>query len=703
MSNKDELEKLNRLKAPMPSKAARAAAMTAAMEAFDAAEAEKTTTSTQGFALGNRLKAIFDLERIFKMDIRVPITAAAAGLLLMPLAMQLNSTTGLVPPADINLPFSTTEPAIVDLEDDAAIETRTQAKSEMTAAQDGDSAETAPSPVPEPVMEAEMAEEQFSDLAASAEAPAAPAPTTQILSRKLQAVTGAQNSAIVSGDEAAFAPLRDRIAVPEMPAGDRFEAFSDQTQVSVADQPLSTFSVDVDTASYAYVRRALETGVLPPRDAVRVEEMINYFDYNYPAPESAETPFSITTGVFPTPWNANTRLMHIGISGYTPPQLADQPANLVFLIDTSGSMNDADKLPLLKRSFALLLDQLRPEDTVSIVTYAGSAGVVLEPTEVSDRRTILDAITTLQPGGSTAGAAGIETAYRLAARNFDEDGVNRVILATDGDFNVGISDPETLKSFIEDKRDDGISLSVLGFGQGNLNDALMQALAQNGNGNAYYIDSYREARKVLAEDVAGTLVTIAKDVKIQVEFNPATVSSYRQIGYESRALRAEDFNNDRVDAGDIGSGHTVTALYEFVPAGMSDGLIDPSRYSEAEPVASPEPGEEYAYIKLRYKLPDGDVSRLVEQPVTVGSVFDATAMAGNDQRFAAAVAALGQKLRGSTAVDGISYADIAALAEGALGVDAHGYRAEFLDLVGLARTISGEGVCAHSGVDVDCR
>lgn len=691
MPEKDELEKLNRLTAPAPSKAARTAAMTAAMQAFDDAEAKKTATATQGFALGNRLKAIFDLERIFKMDIRVPITAAAAGLLLMPLALQLNSTTGLVPPADIPLPFSATEPAIVDQENDTAIETRTQAKSEMTAAQDGGSAQLASEPAPEPVVEAEMAEEQFSDLAASVEAPAAPAPTTHILSRKLQAVTGAQNSAIVSGDEVAFAPLRDRIAVPERPAGDRFEEFSDRTQISVADQPLSTFSVDVDTASYAYVRQALENGMPPPRDAVRVEEMINYFDYDYATPDSAETPFAITTGVFPTPWNTNTRLMHIGVSGYTPPQMVDQPANLVFLIDTSGSMNDADKLPLLKRSFALLLDQLRPEDTVSIVTYAGSAGVVLEPTEVSDRRTILDAITTLQPGGSTAGAAGIETAYRLAARSFDDDGVNRVILATDGDFNVGIADPEALKNFIEDKRDDGISLSVLGFGQGNLNDALMQALAQNGNGNAYYIDSYREARKVLAEDVAGTLVTIAKDVKIQVEFNPATVSSYRLIGYETRALRDEDFNNDRVDAGDIGSGHTVTALYEFVPTGMSDGQIDPSRYSESAPVATPEPADEYAYIKLRYKLPDGDVSKLIAQPVTVGLAFADPDLASNDQRFAAAVAAYGQKLRENPVVDGMSYADIAKLAEDAIGADVLGYRAEFIQLVELAESIAETG------------
>ena len=370
------------------------------------------------------------------------------------------------------------------------------------------------------------------------------------------------------------------------PAGDRFKSFDESPLKSVASDPVSTFSIDVDTASYSYVRASLSNGILPPPDAVRIEEMLNYFPYDYPAPTKADVPFSVSLAAFPTPWNARTELLRIGIKGYAPPPAARKAEHLVFLIDTSGSMDEPDKLPLLKRSFALLAEKLGAEDTVAIVAYAGSAGVVLEPTKASDKAKILSALDSLDAGGATAGAEGIELAYRLAEQSKQAGAVNRVILATDGDFNVGIADPDALKDFIRRKRDDGITLSVLGFGRGNLDDALMQALAQNGNGNASYIDSYAEARKVLVEEAGGTLDMIAKDVKIQLEFNPALVSEYRLIGYETRSLAREDFNNDKVDAGDIGAGHTVTALYEITPAGKGAEAMDALRY----PASKPAPG-----------------------------------------------------------------------------------------------------------------
>jgi Ca-activated chloride channel homolog len=447
-----------------------------------------------------------------------------------------------------------------------------------------------------------------------------------------------------------------------------------------AEEPVSTFSVDVDTASYSYVRRMLEDGVLPERDAVRIEEMLNYFPYDYPSPPSATEPFEPALSVFPTPWSSDTQLLQIGIKGFELPA-ADTRSNLVFLIDTSGSMDAPDKLPLLKRAFALLLDQLSADDTVSIVAYAGSAGVVLEPTDASQKARILAALDGLSAGGSTAGAAGIELAYRLAEEARIGDGTNRVILATDGDFNVGIDTPDRLEDFIADRRQAGIGLSVLGFGRGNLDDATMQALAQNGDGNASYISSFAEARKVLVEEVGGTLHTIARDVKIQVEFNPAQVAEYRLIGYETRHLHREDFSNDAVDAGDVGAGHTVTALYEITPVGS--GQVDPLRYGEAAPSSG---SDELAFFKMRYKLPDSDVSTLLEIPVTTDLIHDDIAGAGVDAQFAAAVAAFGQKLRGSGYGD-MSWAEIRELAQAGRGADEGGYRAEFVRLVETAAVL----------------
>jgi Ca-activated chloride channel family protein len=394
--------------------------------------------------------------------------------------------------------------------------------------------------------------------------------------------------------------------------------------------------------------------------------------------------------VMPTPWNGHTKLMHVAIKGFDV-QPAEQPeANLVFLLDVSGSMNEPDKLPLLKSAFRLLVSKLRPDDTVSIVTYAGDAGTVLEPTKASERAKILTAIDHLTPGGSTAGETGIREAYRLAEKSFVQGGVNRVMLATDGDFNVGQTDDEDLKRIIEEKRKSGVFLSVFGFGRGNLNDQMMQTIAQNGNGTAAYIDTLAEAEKVLVQDASSTLFPIAKDVKIQVEFNPAAVSEYRLIGYETRALNREDFNNDRVDAGEIGSGHSVTAIYEITPKGSPAEAMDPLRYGEAATrnggVAD---ADEYAFVKIRYKLPTEDVSKLIETPVTKANEVPSFDAAGADQRFSVAVAAFGQKLRGTGETASFGFDRIMEIATAARGTDPYGYRAEFLSLVRLASALEG--------------
>ena len=476
---------------------------------------------------------------------------------------------------------------------------------------------------------------------------------------------------------------------------DRFQKAETNPVKSVKQEPVSTFSIDVDTASYAFVRRTLENGTLPRRDAVRVEEMINYFSYDYPRPQNAETPFRPSIAVYPTPWNQDTLLMHVGIKGHDIVTDEKPRSNLVFLIDVSGSMQSKDKLPLLKSAFRLLVNRLDPDDTVAIVTYAGRAGTVLEPTKVSDKHKILSALDRLRSGGSTAGAAGIRQAYALAQSRFNKEGVNRVILATDGDFNVGISNVDELKRYIEKKRRSGVFLSVLGFGQGNYNDHLMQVLAQNGNGNAAYIDNLREAQKVLVEEAGSTLFPIAKDVKIQIEFNPALVREYRLVGYETRALKREDFNNDRVDAGDIGSGHTVTAIYELTPVGSPAQLVDDLRYRKAETEKQAEvrtddaPASEYAFLKLRYKRPNENKSNLLTVPVTKELLRASTKDLTDDMRFAAAVAAFGQKLRDVPQVEDFSYDAILELASGARGKDRFGYRGEFLTLVRLAKSLAG--------------
>lgn len=491
----------------------------------------------------------------------------------------------------------------------------------------------------------------------------------------------------------AIYPPADTQVLKEVVGRDRFEDIEQNTIKRVLDEPVSTFSIDVDTASYSFVRRTLTNGVLPQKNAVRTEELINYFDYGYPQPINREEPFQPTVTVSPSPWKPGNKLIHIGIKGYDIEDSEKPRSNLVFLLDVSGSMNAIDKLPLMVNSMKLLLGALSPDDMVSIVVYAGAAGTVLEPTKISKKHKIIAALDNLRSGGSTAGGEGIRQAYALAEAQFDKNAVNRVILATDGDFNVGITDRNELKGFIERKRKTGLFLSVLGFGAGNLNDQLMQSLAQNGNGMAAHIDTLNEARKVLVEEASSTLFPIAKDVKIQVEFNPDVVAEYRLIGYETRTLNREDFRNDNVDAGDIGAGHTVTAIYEITPVESGNEIIGKNRYKQDTPASQSTKSfnGEYGFLKIRYKLPNEDTSNLLSTAITVSHEIGSSASETTDQQFrdnrwVTAVSAFGQILKGGKYTGEYSYDDVIALAKTAKGEDEFGYRAEFINLVRLARS-----------------
>ena len=451
----------------------------------------------------------------------------------------------------------------------------------------------------------------------------------------------------------------------------------------VADDPVSTFSIDVDTASYANVRRFLNDGYLPPRDAVRVEELVNYFDYGYALPSDPDVPFAINATLVPSPWAPGKEIVHIGLQGYDIAPGERPPLNLVFLMDVSGSMNQPEKLPLVKKALDVLIDQLRPEDTVSIAVYAGAAGAVLRPTPGSEKLKIRCAVKAMSAGGSTAGGEGLALAYAMAEQRFDANAVNRVILMTDGDFNVGIASETMLEDFVAEKRKSGVYLSVYGFGGDNYNDLMMQTLAQSGNGTAAYIDTLDEAHKLFRDDFSGSLFPIADDVKIQGEFNPDRVAEYRLIGYETRLLNREDFNNDQVDAGEVGSGASVTALYEITPVG-GPLAADPLRYQKVSTGPSG-PSEETAFVKVRYKLPGEGTSHLITRPVTDVDRPAALAEAPESTRFALAVAAYGQKLRGDPWLGaGYGWDEIAALAKGARGADEFGLRAEFVKLVRAA-------------------
>lgn len=465
---------------------------------------------------------------------------------------------------------------------------------------------------------------------------------------------------------------------------ERYGQINDNPVKLVAEAPVATFSIDVDTGSYSNIRRLLNAGRLPPADAVRVEEMINYFPYDYALPAGRQ-PFAVHSELAAAPWNAQRVLLRIGIKGQDVAKASLPPANLVFLVDVSGSMESPDKLPLLKSSLKLLVNELRPQDKISLVTYASGTQVVLPPTAGSEKASIAAAIDALRAGGSTAGASGIQLAYSAAQQSFIKGGINRILLATDGDFNVGVSDDRQLKSLVEEKRKSGISLSTLGFGTGNYNERLMEQIADVGDGAYSYIDNLMEGHKVLVNEMTSTLATIARDVKVQIEFNPAVVKEYRQIGYENRQLAREDFANDKVDAGDIGAGHTVTALFELTLAGAK-GAIEPLRYGAKARAADPL-AKELGHLRLRYKAPEGSASELIEIPLR-RDALKPLAQASGEFRFAAAVAGFGQLLRGGKYTGDWGYGEVRQLAAANLGADRFGYRGELLRLVDLAQALA---------------
>lgn len=668
--NEDRLKRLKDLPAPTPRPAAKAAALAAALAAFDEkagaperTHPEKIAGAPQGNAASVRLMHASHLEpRRHSMRARYYRIAASAAVLAAaaPLVLFLTRNDWVAPGAP-----DAVEAPIPARPRQATPPVALPASAEREAPERDDAPEAGLAKADSPKADPQSPK---------APPPPAPEPSLQASGEALP------QARLIGGDLRAEAPS----AALEQNR-DRFPSATPGSVKQVAAEPVSTFSIDVDTASYAFLRRTLNSGRLPPVDAVRVEEMINYFPYDYPRPDGDQTPFQPTVTVTPAPWKPANQLVHIAIKGYDVPRAARPRANLVLLIDVSGSMAPPDRLPLLRNAFRLLVDRLQPDDTLGIVTYASGSAVVLEPTKIAEKSRILATIDRLEAGGSTAGAAGVQDAYRLAEAHFDKDAVNRVILATDGDFNVGVTDPEELKRLIERKRRSGVFLSVIGVGQDNYNDALMQTLAQNGNGAAVYVDTLNEARKALVEEASSTLFPIAKDVKIQVEFNPARVSEYRLIGYETRALRREDFNNDKVDAGEVGSGHAVTAIYEVTPAG-APGATDALRYqkSDAKPDAAPSSESELAFLKLRYKLPQEETSRLISLPITE-AMEKSLADTPDDVRFSIAVAGFGQLLRDLPYLGSFGYDDVITLAQGARGADPFGYRAEFMTLARLAK------------------
>lgn len=690
-------EQLKAAQTQQPDADAKSAAMAAAMAAFDAvpeserAAAEEKSTSRQGIL--NWLRLTGDTNHSGRKAMTtfnqrwVYSGAATAGVLLIAgtLVYRLPSSQVPVLPEEV-----------LSKKFDAPSERSTQQVAQSKEMDDmGSGGSAAGRTLPAATAELEERRQEVSSAEMKQQlAPLSPPAT----SAPARANTESLNQARVRGfadESVADSSISMPVDVPAQPGyqdvgRDDFESVEDNPVKRVLEAPVSTFSVDVDTASYSFVRRQLNQGVLPQKDAVRVEEMVNYFDYAYPLPTSRNEPFSTNVVVMDSPWKSGNKLVQIGIKGYELAENKNPNTNLVFLLDVSGSMNSPDKLPLVKQSMELLLSQLGADDTVAIAVYAGAAGTVLAPTPASDKQKILNALNQLEAGGSTAGGEGIKLAYQLAAANFDKSAVNRVILATDGDFNVGITDSDELKGFVEREREKGIYLSVLGFGQGNYHDHLMQELAQNGNGVAAYIDTLSEAQKVLVTEATSSLFPIAQDVKIQVEFNPATVSEYRLIGYETRALAREDFNNDAVDAGDIGAGHTVTAVYEITPVG-GDTLIDGSRYQQtAQPKDIDSAANEYAFLRLRYKLPGENTSRLIEQPIAEKSTDmnkkSLSPVALREANFATAVAGFAQLLRGGKYTGDWDFDDALSMAQANKGDDQFGYRTEFVQLIRRAKT-----------------
>ncbi|MER9867701.1 VWA domain-containing protein [Mesorhizobium sp. M0136] len=704
MVDDNELNKLRDIAAPAPDADAKARALQAALRAYDMEE--KTLPAAQGSASGLRLTE--RAQRLWSeiMQKKLFATPAIAGLVALPIAgyaaMYMLGESKFSGPefgGDDKItetladkPATVKPPVVAEADKqkkaDADSESRNAGealvaptsppKAESTAVGGLTQQDVLTRNAPEPAQSGEFVLNGGTSTAAPAVDGGA----------RVGRMPGTVADSKLMAQQPAAAPADQML--PQEENRDRVENFKTNPVHAALEDPVSTFSIDVDTASYSFVRRSLKEGFIPQADTVRVEEMVNYFPYDWKGPDSASAPFNSTVSVMPTPWNEHTKLMHVAIKGFDVKPAEQPKANLVFLIDVSGSMNEQDKLPLLQSAFRLLVNKLRPDDTVSIVTYAGDAGTVLEPTKASEKDKILAAIDNLTSGGSTAGEAGIRQAYRLAQKSFVKDGINRVMLATDGDFNVGQTDDDDLKRLIEKERKTGVFLSVFGFGRDNLNDQMMQTIAQNGNGTAAYIDTLAEAEKVLVEDASSTLFTIAKDVKIQVEFNPNKVSEYRLIGYETRAMNREDFNNDRVDAGEIGSGHSVTAIYEITPKGSGGEQIDQLRYGQASVnnggVAN---ADEYAFVKIRYKLPKEDTSKLITTPVTSANEVASFDQASTDQRFSVAVAAFGQKLRDEDATAKFGYDKIMQIAIAARGADPFGYRSEFLSLVRLASALGG--------------
>ncbi|MBX4864400.1 DUF3520 domain-containing protein [Rhizobium bangladeshense] len=701
-----ELEKLSRLTPPAPDPEARARALAAAMQAFDTAE--NNAPAAQGNAKGWRQSSIINWIWSPAMNKKFLAGSALATLLVIPAAgyLAIELTRNGLPTVDqteiagnLSKNEASKQPAAtadqpVTVAPQAPAGNGSLTEQSVAVAQAPQDKEAPALAKPDSLQTSEF---DANDVAALANKPEGSAAALGAAKRAAPATPGIAPQQQLAEPMAAIAPsptppAEGRVQIQLDPNRERFANAAANPIKSVATDPVSTFSADVDSASYAFVRRSLTGGAMPDPQSVRVEEMINYFPYDWPGPDTADQPFKATVTVMPTPWNHDTELMHVAIKGYDIAPATTPHANLVFLIDVSGSMDEPDKLPLLKSAFRLLVNRLKPDDTVSIITYAGNAGTVLSPTRVAEKSKILSAIDRLEPGGSTGGAEGIEAAYDLAKQAFVKDGVNRVMLATDGDFNVGPSSDEDLKRIIEEKRKDGIFLTVLGFGRGNLNDSLMQTLAQNGNGSAAYIDSLAEAQKTLVEEAGSTLFPIARDVKFQVEFNPERIAEYRLIGYETRALKREDFNNDRVDAGDIGSGHSVTAIYEITPKGSPAVMNDDLRYGAANKVPAEASDNahqgELAFVKMRYKRPGEDKSALITTPVNNSNAVATVDAAPPDVRFSVAVAAFGQKLSRIAALDSYSYQAIADLAAASRGTDTFGYRSDFLGLVRLADGLS---------------
>jgi len=652
---------------PAPEAAAKARALALAMENFDrlqgSTDPDRSSEDRQSPAA-----PLNGVRRMLSFLTSRPAlaTTTSAAALVIGLAV-------ILPVTDLRLPVSTQQPATEPaLKSVPAMDPGRNTEADMSTAF------TKAQPLAEPV-EAPMAiGEDAMPLAPSAIAPSPPASIANRDLRQRMETDALGGAAGYIAIDPALAPLHDA----RQPQLDDTEAYANAPANPVkvtAEDPVSTFSIDVDTASWSVIRSTLGMGVLPRAEQVRVEEMVNYFPYAYPAP-ATEAAFSSTFSVMPTPWNPGTRLVTIGIQGALPAVEDRPPLNLVFLIDTSGSMEGPDRLGLLRQSLTMMLGELRPDDQIAIVTYAGSAGQVLAPTKAADRATILAALDNLSAGGSTAGAEGLELAYRVAEGMKAEGEVSRILLATDGDFNVGISDPEGLEAYVARQRRTGTYLSVLGFGRGNLDDATMQALAQNGNGQAAYIDTLSEARKVLVDQLTGALFPIADDVKIQVEWNPATVAEYRLIGYETRALRREDFNNDAVDAGEIGAGRQVTAIYEITAPGSEALRNDPLRYGSN--VTTPVAGAELGFLRLRWKAPGEDASTLIETPITGSEAAD------DETRFAAAIAGFGQLLQGSVYLGDWGWDEAIALALSARGEDPFGYRIEAVNLMRLAQSLA---------------